>query len=85
MRQTTDVAITSITIPRIWPYAATVTHIVPLVPHAFDRCPPHGFWVEPLEATELQVELVSAPANVDVAQVDGAAGVLPGTQHVGTH
>lgn len=61
-----------------------MTHIVPLVPHAFDRRPPHGFWVEPLDGTELQVELVSATGNVDVAQVDGTAGVLPGTQHVGT-
>lgn len=69
----------------IWLHATTVTHIVPLVPHAFDRRPPHGFRVEPLDGTELQVELVSPAAHVDVAQVDDAAAVLPGTQHVGTH
>lgn len=59
-----------------------ITHIVPLVPHAFDWRPPHGVGVEPLSSTELQVELVFAPGHVDVSQVHGAAGVLPGTQHV---
>lgn len=61
-----------------------MTHVVPLVPHALDRRPPHGLRVEPLDGTELQVDLVSAAADVDVAKVDGAAGALPGTQHVGT-
>lgn len=69
----------------IWLDAATGTHILPLVSHAFDRRPPHGFWVEPLNGTELHFELVSTAADVDVAQVDGAAAILPGTQHVGTH
>lgn len=85
MWRATDVIVASIAILTIWPNAATLTHIVPLVPHVLDRCPPHAFRVELLDGTELQVALVSAPANVDVAQVDGTAGVLPGTQHVGTY
>lgn len=38
-----------------------------------------------LSMAQLQVELVPAAANIDVAQVDDTASVLPGTQHVGTH
>lgn len=63
----------------------TVTYIVPLAPHAFDRSPPHAVRIEPLGGTELQVKFVSAPGNIDVAQVHGTAGALPGTQHVGTY
>ena len=64
---------------------SAITHAVPLAPHAFHRGPPHGVGVEPLSSTQLQAQLVFAPGHVDVSQVHGAAGVLPGTPHVGAY
>lgn len=61
------------------------THIVPLIVHALDRGPPHGFQVQPLSRTHVQVELVFSPRYVDVSQVNSAACILPGTQHVGAY
>lgn len=63
----------------------TITHIIPVAPHAFDRRPPHGVRVKPLNCRQLQVELVFAPGHVDVSQVHSATSILPGIQHVGAY